>query len=174
MNGWWLILGVAVSSTFYYMAVVGGMFKEPLLIQFRKYGEENRVYPVCRLLMVAGFCCFILAIMLPSLLASFSFLRQLFPTGIFVVLGIAAWAASIVINRQPVLREALPVWYFELLRNSSRIERRHIGFAWLRIPWQMRLRLNSDNQAFRVWTELVRLTVIYGAHDPNSPWDVWT
>ena len=48
-----------------------------------------------------------------------------------------------------------------------------MAFAWLRIPRRMRWRLNGDQKAFEVWVELLRLTVIYGAFDPNSPWDVW-
>lgn len=84
-----------------------------------------------------------------------------------------AFISDFIVRRHPDLREALPRWYFELLRNATRQERRFIGFAWLRIPRRMRWRLNGDQAAFRTWADTVRITVIYGAYDPNNPWTMW-
>jgi hypothetical protein len=158
----------------YYGAIVGGMFKDSLLAQFRKYGEENRVYPICRLLFAAGATSLVLAVLLPYISGSATYIQRLFPRSIFVLLTLMFWGLSYLINKRPILRESLPRWYFDLLRTTSRQERRHVGTAWLRLPLMMRLRLNGDQKAFQTWVELVRLTVIYGAHDPDSPWDVWT
>jgi hypothetical protein len=169
---WWIIFIASGAATFYYGAVVGGVFKDSLMSQFRKYGEENRVYPACRLLNTAGLTNLILVVLLPHI--GIPYVRQLFPRSIFFLLALTFWGASFFIYQSPTLRESLPRWYFGLLRTTSRQERRHIGYAWLRLPLMMRLRLNGDQKAFRVWSELVRLTVIYGAYDPDSPWDVWT
>ncbi|MBN1562780.1 MAG: hypothetical protein JXA10_03005 [Anaerolineae bacterium] len=169
---WWMLFIISSAMTGYYGAIVGGVFKDSLMSQFRKYGEENRIYPVVRLLGVAGLTSMILVSLLPHI--NPAYLRELFPRSIFVLLAFAFWGAALVVLQQPTLRQSFPYWYFELLRTTSRQERRQIGYAWLRIPRLMRLRLNGDQSAFRVWAELVRLTVIYGAHDPDSPWDVWT
>jgi hypothetical protein len=170
----WILLAVTGSATTYYAAIVGGLFKNSLLAQFRKYGEEQRVYPICRLLNVAGATSLALAMLIPRLAAPFGYYRRLFPGAVFTLLALTLWGASLLVYQRPALREALPFWYFDLLRTASRQERRHIGYAWLRIPRAMRWRFNGDQQAFRVWAELVRLTVIYGAYDPESPWTIWT
>jgi hypothetical protein len=67
----------------------------------------------------------------------------------------------------------LPRWYFDLLRRATRQERRHIAYAWLRIPHKMRWRLNGDQASFHVWADTVRITVFYGARDPDDPWELW-
>ena len=171
---WWTIFIVGSAATLYYGAVTGSIFKDSLLAQFRQYGVENRVYPVCRLLFAAGTTSFVLVALLPHIGGPYTYLRRLFPRSVFSLLAFALWGAGYFILHRPRLRESLPRWYFDLLHTTSRQERRHIGYAWMRLPIMMKIRLNGDQKAFQVWAELVRLTVIYGAHDPDSPWDVWT
>lgn len=160
--------------TLYYMAISGGLYKEPLLAQFRKYGDEQAFYPLCNALLAGGIWCLSMVGIMPMVVASRSYLARLLPGAVFTVLGLILIGASAAIYMQPTLRTALPPWYTSLIQNASRQERRHIGWAWLRLPLRMRMRLNGDNKAFAVWVELVRLTVIYGAYDPNSPWHRWT
>ncbi len=169
----WLLLFVAGMATVYYAAITSGLYKDPLLAQFRRYGDEQRVYPVCRFLYAFGAAAFLTALLIPTLWSSQSYLRRMFPPMFFFTMSLIAWGGSYVIHRRPAWREALPRWYFFLLRYASRQERRQLGFAWLRLPRKMRLRLNGDQKAFDVWVELLRLTVIYGAFDPTSPWHVW-
>ena len=171
---WWTTFIVGSAATLYYGAVVGGVFKGSLMAQFRKYGEENRVYPICRLLWTAGTTSLLLVALLPYIGGPYTFLQRLFPRSVFSLLALALWGIGFFIVHRPKLRESLPRWYFEMLRTTSREERRHIGYAWMRLPIMMKIRFNGDQRAFQVWAELVRLTVIYGAHDPDSPWDVWT
>lgn len=165
---------VTVSFTLYHAAIAGGLYKEPLLAEFRKYGSEPMIYPICNVLMSAGLCCLALTLFAPIVIARGSFLARLLPGAILTVLGVILIGTSIFLHQQPGLRTTLPLWYSTLLKESTRQERRHIGWAWLRLPLKMRMRLNGDNKAFAVWVELVRLTVIYGAYDPNSPWHRWT
>jgi hypothetical protein len=169
----WLLLIAAGAATIYYAAVTSGLYKDPLLGQFRRYGDEMRVYPLCRFLYAFGAMALSLALLVSAMWSSQSYLRRMFPPVFFVTLMLIAWGSSIIIYRRPEWREALPRWYFFLLRYANRQERRQLGYAWLRIPRKMRLRLNGDQKAFSVWVELMRLTVIYGAFDPNSPWHVW-
>jgi hypothetical protein len=169
----WLFLFASIAATIYYGAVTSGVYKDPMMGQFRRYGDERRVYPVCRFLYAFGAMCFVMALLIPATWTPQSYLRRLLPPVFFLTLAMIAWGSSYLILQRPFLRESLPRWYFYLLRYATRQERRQLGFAWLRIPRKMRLRLNGDQKAFEVWIELMRLTVIYGAFDPNSPWDVW-
>lgn len=168
------LLLITASYTLYHAAIAGGLYKEPLLAEFRKYGTEPVIYPICNVLLSAGLCCLTLMLVTPIIVASGSFIARLLPGAILSVLGLILIGTSIFLYQQPTLRIMLPPWYAALLKESTRQERRQIGWAWLRLPLKMRLRLNGDNKAFDVWVELVRLTVIYGAYDPNSPWHRWT
>jgi hypothetical protein len=169
----WICLLIAASVTLYYGAVVSGLYKDPMMARFREYGEERLIYPVCRLLGAVGASALLLALLISILWSPQSYMRRMFPPMVFFVLMVVAWGTSLFIYRRPFLREALPRWYFFLLRNATRQERRQLGYAWLRLPRKMRWRLNSDQKAFGVWVELLRLTVIYGAYDPKSAWDTW-
>jgi hypothetical protein len=169
----WLLILISTASVAFYGAVVGGIYKDPLLARFRAYGEERRPYPVCRFLEVAALWCVLIAILLGTLTSPYSYWRSAFPPLILLVLGAMSFGTSLFVRRQPALREALPRWYYDLLHNANRQERRFIGWAWLRIPRKMRWRLNGDQAAFHVWADMVRITVIYGARDPDDPWAVW-
>lgn len=169
-----LIVAVACAAALYYGAVVGGLYKEPLLALFRRYGDEPKVRPICGLLNAVAALSLALSVVGPAAAAPRSFLATMFPSSVFVLLAILSIGASIIIYQRPELSMALPRWYAALMANASRQERRHIGWAWLRIPLRMRWRLNGDQKAFEVWADMVRLTVIYGAYDPDSPWHKWT
>ncbi len=162
------------AATVYYGAITGGLYKDSLLETFRQYGEESRSYPLVNLLVMGAAWCFTSGMLLSAITTSSSFFARLLPGTIFTLLALALFGAAIFIYQQPDLRTALPSWYARLLREGSRQERRHIAWAWLRLPRLMRLRLSGDQKAFEVWAELVRLTVIYGAYDPKSPWHRWT
>jgi len=141
--------------------------------RFRQYGEERRPYPVCRFLEVACVFCFLLGLMVRIVTSqSVVFQDSLAPLSLWVLAGMLL-ASSLFIRRRPVLRESLPRWYYELVKVATRQERRFLGFAWLRIPRKMRWRLNGDQAAFKVWADMVRITVIYGARDPDDPWALW-
>ena len=174
MLGVLAVFTMAGIAALYYAAIAGGLYKEPLLSEFRQYGNEPTICPLGNALLAAGVWCLTLTMVVPLLVMPGSFFARLLPSIVFSVLGIILLGASITVYRQPHLRSSLPIWYAQLLKDASRQERRHIGWAWLRLPWRMRIRLNGDNKAFSVWAELVRLTVIYGAYDPDSPWHRWT
>lgn len=170
----WALLLFSGAATFYYGAVVSGLYKDPLMARFRRYGENEPPSPLVRFLNAAGGCCLALALLMPVLAAPHSYVYRVFGPLVFVVLALIAFGGGALVGKQPALRHALPRWYFELLRTASRQERRQIAYAWLRLPRRLRWRLNGDQASFRVWADMVRLTVIYGAYDPNSPWDIWT
>lgn len=161
--------------SFYHGAVLSGLFKDPLMGRFREYGTERRPYPVCRFLESTGVWLLMLALMINALIKqSGSYFQTSFVPTVMALLALILIGASLVARRRPEIRESLPRWYFDLLHISTREERRFIGWAWTKIPRKMRWRLNGDQSAFRVWADMVRLTVIYGARDPDDPWAVWS
>ncbi len=159
----WL-LGVGLfGAVFYYGAILLGVYKDSLMALFRIYGEERIVYPLARFLLALGLLCLILIPLIPGRMTG----------GILVALGSLVLAFSFATTRVPVLRDALPRWYYALLQETDRQERRAIAYAWMRLPLRTRLRLNGDSYAFAIFVDEVRLTVVYGARDPNDPWETW-
>lgn len=171
--------GLFVVLTILFMreaAIASGLYKDPLLARLRHYGpveDERHFTPLVVLLFLAGAWCVSTSMILGVLSRYGAFTSSNSPKTILTVLAIMAFVAALVINKQPQLRDTLPLWYYELLRNATREERRFIAFAWLRIPLKMRWRLSGDQHAFRIWADMVRIAFIYGAYDPNSTWDRW-
>ncbi len=156
----------------YYAAIVSGLYKDPLLARFRAYGKEQRHYPFCRLVEIFSVWCVMMASMLDAMTVRTRNTNSFAPA-LFLIAGVVALGVSFAARRKATLRELLPRWYFTLLRTANRHERRRIAFAWLRIPRRMRWRLNSDQKAFGTWADTVRMTVTYGARDPDDPWATW-
>jgi hypothetical protein len=160
-------------GTCYYAAVLSGMYKDPLLARFRIYGEEKRPYPLCRFLEVAGGWCIVLSMLVSRMDKSKYFFLSGYTDVSLAALATVLLVGSAIVWGWRAPRESLPLWYYRMLHTCTRQERRFIGYAWLRIPIRMRWRLNGDQAAFRVWTDMVRLTVIYGAYSPDNPWQRW-
>lgn len=173
----WLAVGaLALAATgmlVYYVAVISGWYKDSLMGRFRSYGAERRPAPLLRLLEILGWWSLMLSSMFDSLVRTNHWTDVRYMPVIFFALMIMAWGGNLLIRRVPSWREALPLWYYNLLRDATRQERRLIAFAWLRIPAKMRWRLNADQASFQVWADTVRITVIYGARDPDDPWAKW-
>jgi len=167
-----MVVGPALLAV-YYGAIISGLCKDPLMARFRGYGSERRVYPLCRFLEWGGLAALTGGLFSGAVISPLSYIGATFAPLAFFVLALMAFTADFFVRRHPDLRESLPRWYFELLRTATRQERRFIGFAWLKIPRRMRWRLNGDQEAFRTWADIVRITVIYGAYDPNNPWSTW-
>lgn len=159
----WLIgLGLLV-AVFYYGAILLGFYKDSMMAHFREYGEERRVYPLARFLLALGLFCLVLSPLLPGGMTGL----------IFTALALIIIVSSYAVTRVEPLQASLPRWYYRLLRELTREERRAIAYAWLRLPLRTRLRLNGDDHAFWIFIDEVRLTVIYGARDPDDPWAAW-
>jgi hypothetical protein len=168
-----IFLSAVFGSTFvmfYYGAVIGGWFKGPLLANFRRYGPDTRPSPFARFLFAVATWNLMMAVITRMLITGATGSMSL----VFAVLMVSLYGGAVAVNRHPTWRLLLPRWYFRLICDSTRMERRHLAQAWCRIPARMRWRLNGDQAAFRVWVETVRLTMIYGAFDPNTAWDRWT
>jgi hypothetical protein len=161
--GFWFLGPILVGAIFYYGAVLLGLYKDSLMAHFRHYGEEQRIYPLPRFMLALGAFIMVLTPMLVNSLTGAAFVA-------FAAIVIIASAA---IGRLPQLQASLPRWYFSLLTITTREERRAIAYAWMRLPFKTRLRLNGDSYAFQIFIDEMRLTVIYGARDPDDPWAAW-
>ncbi len=170
----WLAVGfltvLATGALVYYGALVSGMLKDPLMTRLRMYGSERHYYPFCRFLDILGAWSLMIASMLDALRDRSN---NVYAPAIFLTISAIAFGGSLISRQVRAVRELLPEWYFNLQRHASREERRRIAFAWLRIPKKMRWRLNGDRNSFDVWADMVRLSVIYGARDPDDPWAAW-
>jgi len=168
--GVWALVGLIGTAILYYCAVTGGMIKDPLLEHLRDYKNTDPATPVTPLLLLTMLLCIILAEMIPSLVPPGSFFSSVLSRRVFVLLAIIFGGALAVTAWRPELRLALPGWYKNLLALTTLQEQRHIGRAWDRLPRLLRWRLNRDQHSFDVWTDLVRLSFVYGAqHDPDFP-----
>jgi len=173
---WLAIAALTLTSTggvIYYGAVVFGIYKDPVMARFRMYGPDRPFRPLCRFLDMLGFWSLLMSSLLDSITAIQRTASNLYAPVIFMALMIMAFSLSLLARRFPSIGQEVPPWFGDLMRETTRQERRQIAFAWLRIPFKMRWRLNADQASFRVWVELVRLTVVYGAREPNDPWAIW-
>ena len=155
--------GLAMGAVVYYWAIIGGLYKDAMMANFRRYGEERPMYPLIRFMVALAALSFFLAVWISDVLM----------TSVLTALCIFLIGGAYIAFRVNWLRASLPRWYFSLLQETTRQERRAIAYAWLRLPLRTRLRLNGDSYAFRVFIDEVRLTVIYGARDPDDPWVAW-
>jgi hypothetical protein len=172
----WLAMGfltlIATGALLQRAAVAFGLFKDPLMARFRLYGPETPFSPLARFLDMLGVWSLLMASMSDALVANRRGSWEYTPV-MFLAVMLMAFTGSYLTRHHDGLRHAMPPWYGELMREATRPERRHIAYAWLRIPRKMRWRLNADQASFRVFVELVRLTFHYGARDPDDPWAMW-
>ncbi len=168
-----VILTIAVSGWLVRRAaVISGLYKDPIMATFRLYGPEMPFSPLARFFDALGLWSLIVGSIVSSLTTSYRSLWGYAPV-IFLALAVMALAGTIITRRSQSLFHTLPLWYSELMRYTTRQERRHIAYAWLRLPRRMRWRLNADQASFRVFVDLVRLTSHYGARAPDDPWAIW-
>lgn len=170
---WLAILALTLAATgalLYRAAIVSGLYKDPIMARLRMYGTPRRYYPLCRFLDMLGWWSLMVASLLDALDTSHPAARLYAPVTALALM-VMAWGGSMLVRHTDGLHHALPPWYAYLMHAATRQERRRIAHAWRRIPRMMRLRLNGDQHAFRVWADIVRITVIYGARDPDNPWD---
>lgn len=74
----------------------------------------------------------------------------------------------------------LPLWYAELVRRTTREERRHIAYRWLYLPDGTRRALSDNDAAFRLWADLMIVSTIQYTHvglaagkDSIPIWENW-
>lgn len=136
------------------LLIVLGWYKDPILRQFERYGEERIYSPfVAFVLWCTGF-------------VFFAFIAYFGVTHILLVVLAMAVPFSYfypILKRQveskPDLFMMYPKWYGRLMQMTEREERRRIAYLWLRLPAGTRLLYNTRDEFFHRWTDLVLLTI---------------
>lgn len=151
--------------------VMTGLLKGPILHSFEKYGdEEDFYYPLVHFLIWLPLMFVSMVILFGEgwLVSAFGSSFVLYCMG-SILIGIAYLMYNHVTDlakTRPDLFLVYPHWYIDLLERTSRGERRRIAYMWLYLPWRARLMYNSNNEAFRIWLDLVLLATIRA--EPNS------
>lgn len=139
------------------IAVILGLWKEPILHTFERYGDAERDYDALPQLLAwsGGFA-----------IATSFWLNEAAPTSFYAlhVLGILLLVVAYVVYRlRRWIRRFFPYprWYFDLQARTGRSERRRIAYLWLRLSWRTRLMLNSNSRAFEEWADFVIMSTLY-------------
>lgn len=139
-----------------YTAVIVGLFKDPLLHIFEKYGdEENHFEYLPRLMIGSGALLYttrgalFYAVPIPSEIEMLGVLMMLF--GFLYTRLPVRWKA------RTLLLPKLPAWYYRLYEETNRVERRRLAYMWLRLPRRTRWTYNTNDHAFFLWADLVIL-----------------
>ncbi|MFN8376646.1 MAG: hypothetical protein U0694_27715 [Anaerolineae bacterium] len=147
-----LILLICIGFTLRNLVILAGWWKEPVLKQFRKYGDEPRYYPQAHLILwfvttVLVFTAILFPRRTPVTLLLIGMLL------LFVVMWIRNYpeTSQALFERIPIY----PRWYRTLRDYTSRYERRRIGYLWLRLPPHLRLLLNRHDEIFLLWADFV-------------------
>ncbi len=149
------LLVVAVSIMFLRACLVSlGYYKEPILAAFQQYGEEVGFSPLFEAIVWGCFLAYLIFILLV-------------PSSILILLGVIAfvtfvmlyWRIKDSVMQYPDVFLRFPNWYLEIVRNTSREERRKLSYMWLGLPLRTRLLYNAQHNEFRKWVELVVLSV---------------
>ncbi|GAB4315206.1 MAG: hypothetical protein Kow00117_07250 [Phototrophicales bacterium] len=136
--------------------VLLGVYKDPILILFQRYGNHEPVYyPFPALLFWLGLLVIsvgwviqsITTIHVPSLEISF-------------LLWFLAYLAHQFQQPSQDAMPVLPSWYRQLMQETSRVERRRIAYMWLRLPLRTRLLYSASNHQFFLWADLVIIATI--------------
>lgn len=146
--------------------IMTGVWKEPILHTFEKYGDVETVYyPLPSLLLWSGV---LIISTTPWMMAP---LRSWVP---LVVPGIALIYASYhayihpeIAKQYPHIFMSYPRWYFELRERTTRYERRRIAYMWLCLPRRMQWAYNGSDPAFNQWADLVIMATMTYEEDPE-------
>lgn len=136
------------------MLVLLGAYKDPLLANFEKYGEEHFFSPLITLIFWAGIFIYL------SLYWYFP-PATVFGLGLFIIIPLGSLYGIIIrgVKKYKEFFSQHPRWFYELLQMTDREERRRIAYMWLFLPASTRMLYNANNHLFRQWVEQVVLTV---------------
>ena len=90
----WAVTLVVSTVTLYYAAIISGLYKDPLLARFRRYGEERQPYPVVSFLMSFGTWCVLVSFIIRTITQSSVLLGGTQTPLIFSLLALMSFAAA--------------------------------------------------------------------------------
>lgn len=134
--------------------IVAGVYKDPVLASFEKYGAEVIYSPLLNLLMWVGIFLYLsLFWLIPSEIVLGLGLLLLIPVAVF-----REHFRDTLIQRHEWFR-VLPRWYYDLVLQTDREERRRIAYLWLYLPVRTRMLYNAHHDLFGQWVEQVLMTI---------------
>lgn len=156
-----LLAGYAISSIglLRTLLIIMGLYKDPILHRFEKYGDEEDFYrPLPPLLAWLG-----VFIILNNMTVVYLW-GVMYP---FTPIGALLIGAAYLVHHyhllsgdSPDLILGYPQWLNELRHRTTRLERRRMAYMWLRLPRKLRLIYNSNDRAFLEWADMVILSTL--------------
>lgn len=156
MNSEWVIIIAVILLVILLRAflVVLGIHKTPVLHHFERYGEEGHYSPMLDFILWAA---------INALYSLIFFLEMDHFLLLFIIsLPVLVWLYRQVdewVKRYPEFFARYPRWYYRMLVDASREERRRIAYLWLRLPVRTRLLYSARDEFFHQWVELVLLSL---------------
>lgn len=155
-----IVIGMFIIFTYFLgrmMLIIIGVYKGPVLRASYKYGDREQYYEsLPQILMWLGLWSIASGILLASVVPN-SFVPM--QTVGFFLLFFAAIAGAYPLIGLRFFK--YPTWYFDLIEETGRQERRRIAYMWLKLPPRLRFLYNSNTHAFRQWTDMVILSTIF-------------
>lgn len=134
--------------------IVVGIYKDPVLASFEDYGTERIFSPTFSLF--AWGCAFAY-----FMLYWFISAGAALSVGLVIGFPLAAFRDTFVrmlYEHQRSFR-IFPTWYYQLVENTDREERRRLAYLWLRLPARTRMIYNTHTSIFRLWVEQTLVTI---------------
>lgn len=134
--------------------VVIGVYKDPVFTSFEDYGEERIFSPMFSFVSWGGFFAYIMLFWYLNPGVAFSL-------GLIIVLPLTATRATFLdmLYKYHESFRIFPLWYYRLVQNTDRQERRRLAYLWLRLPLKTRMIYNTHTILFEQWVEQVLVTI---------------
>jgi len=137
--------------------VIAGFLKGPVLKASHRYGDQETFYEALpQFLFWLGAWTANASILVTAIIPSGFLVLQVFSFILF--------ASALITRAYPNIGLRYfryPRWYFELMEETTRYERRRIAYMWLNLPPRLRYIYNANNTAFRQWADMVILSTIF-------------
>lgn len=147
-------IGVLILTIREFLILIG-LYKDPLLRQFERYGEPPAYSPLLNFGMTLLLFLAVLMVLITNsaLLGLWIILLTLPGMHLYRYLKRFIW-------QYPEVMLAYPLWCNQLVDRASREERRRLAYMWLRLPYRTRLTFNASDRQFDQWVDLVLITII--------------
>jgi len=148
-----ITIGVLILTIREFLILIG-LYKDPLLREFERYGDPPTYSPLLNFSMILIlFLAVLMALLINSPLLILWIILLLLP-GVHLYRYLKQY-----IWRYPDVMLAYPLWCNRLVDRASREERRRLAYMWLRLPYRTRLTFNASDRQFYQWVDLVLITI---------------
>lgn len=145
---------VALTMTIRSFLIVMGAYKDPIFASFEDYGDERIFSPMFSLVAWGIILAYVMLYWYISPGIAFT-------VGLVMGLPLVAIRESFteMLMKYHEAFRVFPRWYYKLVQNTDRVERRRLAYMWLRLPPRTRLLYNTHTTFFDQWVEQVLVTI---------------